>query len=92
MGWKEKYKKMLLGLGFDAKDGHTRITKGDNFYLLGGSKNTHGQMQELAIKFNEQLKKRQKTLEEISEKEFKDIANKIGVKNIEEIKQTKKRF
>jgi hypothetical protein len=92
MDWKEKYKKIMLGLGLDGKDGHTRITKGDNFYLLGGSKNTHGQMQEIAIKFNEQLKKKQKTLDEISEKEFIDIANKIGINNLEEVKETKKRF
>jgi hypothetical protein len=92
MNWKEKYKKILLGLGLDNKDGHTRITKGNNFYLLGGSKDTHGEMQEMAIKFNEQLKKRQKRLEEISEKEFKDIANKIGLKHLEEVKEIKKRF
>ncbi|MDD5355004.1 MAG: hypothetical protein PHY56_00475 [Candidatus Omnitrophica bacterium] len=89
MDWKEKYKKMLLGLGFDAKDGHTRITKGNNFYLFGGSKNTHSQMQEISIKFNEQLKKKNKTLDEISEKEFIDIAHKIGIKDT---KDTRKRF
>jgi len=87
MGWKEKYRKMLLGLGFDAKDGHTRITKGNNFYLFGGSKNTHGHMQEIAMKFNEQLKKKKKTLDEISEKEFIDIARKIGVKDIKNIQK-----
>jgi hypothetical protein len=92
MDWKEKYKKTLLGLGLDAKDGHTRITKGNNFYLLGGSKNTHTQMQEIAIKLNEQLKKKQKTLDDISEKEFVDMAREIGIKNIEEINQPKKRF
>ncbi|MDD5005647.1 MAG: hypothetical protein PHS93_03990 [Candidatus Omnitrophica bacterium] len=92
MDWKEKYKKILLGLGLDAKDGHTRITKGKNFYLLGGSKTTHNQMQETAIKFNEQLKKKNKTLDEISEQEFIDISHKVGLKNIEEIKETKKRF
>lgn len=81
-----------MGLGLDGKDGHTRITKGDNFYLFGGSKNTHGEMQEIAIKFNEQLKNKQKTLEEISEKEFIDIAHKIGIKSIEEAKEIKKRF
>ncbi|MEK7224694.1 MAG: hypothetical protein AAB221_03315, partial [Bacteroidota bacterium] len=70
MAWKEKYKKLLIGLGLDADDGHQRITKGENFYLFGGSKLTHRQMQEVAIKFNEQLKKKQKTLDTVSEKEF----------------------
>ena len=48
-------KKILLGLGFDNKDGHVRVTKGKNFRLYGGSEVTHDEMQEKAIKFNEQL-------------------------------------
>ncbi len=73
---KEHYKKILFGLGFDSKDGHVRITKGDNFKLFGGSKNTHEMMQEKAIKFNEQLKKKGKTLDDISREEFLDIMHK----------------
>ena len=73
------YKKMLLGLGFDCRDGHVRITKGKNFRLYGGSKETHGLMQEKAVKFNEHLHKKQKTLESLSKKEFHDIAKKIGL-------------
>ena len=74
------YRRVLLGLGLDAKDGHVRITKGKNFRLLGGSKETHEMMQEKAIKFNEQLDKRRKTLDDINEKEFHDIARNIGLK------------
>lgn len=77
---KRLYKKILLGLGFDAKDGHVRITKGENFRLYGGSKETHEMMQEKAIKFKEQLNRRHKTLDEISNKEFLDIAKKAGLK------------
>ncbi|NQU95227.1 MAG: hypothetical protein HQ549_03215 [Candidatus Omnitrophica bacterium] len=73
------YKKMLLGLGFDCRDGHVRITKGKNFRLYGGSKETHGLMQEKAVKFNEHLHKKQKTLEGLSRREFHDIAKKIGL-------------
>ena len=67
-----------MGLGFDCKDGHVRITKGKNFRLLGGSEETHNLMQEKAIKFNEHLEKKRKTLDNINAKEFYDIANKIG--------------
>ena len=74
------YRKIILGLGFDSKDGHLRITKGDNFRLFGGSEDTHEMMQEKAIKFNEQLDKRHKSLEEINEKEFRDISKTIGLK------------
>lgn len=70
---------VLLGLGFDAKDGHIRITKGKNFRLAGGSEETHERMQEHAIKFNEQLDKRRKTLDDLSTKEFIEIARKVGM-------------
>ena len=70
----------MLGMGFDNKDGHVRVTKGKNFALLGGSEETHVEMQEKAIKLNEHLDKRRKTLDNISEKEFYDIADDIGLK------------
>jgi len=76
----KQYRKVLLGLGFDCKDGHVRITKGKNFRLFGGSEKTHDMMQEKAIKFNEQLNRRRKTLDELDEKEFYEIANNIGLK------------
>lgn len=73
-------KRILLGLGFDCKDGHRRITIGKNFRLYGGSRETHQLMQEKAIKFNEELAHRHKTLNEINKEEFYEIANKIGLK------------
>lgn len=78
------YKKILLGLGLDSKDGHVRITKGKNFRLFGGSQETHEMMQEKAVKFNEHLNKRHKTLEDINDKEFYEIAKAIGLKIPEE--------
>ena len=47
----------LLGLAFDADDGHKRLTRGKNFTLLGGSQETHEVMQETAIKFEEGLER-----------------------------------
>ena len=75
----KRVKATLLGLGFDCKDGHKRITKGKNFVLLGGSKDTHEEMQEKAIKFNEKLGTRGKQLEDINFKEFKEIARDVGM-------------
>ena len=71
---------MLLGMGLDCKDGHVRVTKGKNFALFGGSEETHEMMQEKAIKFNEQLDKRRKSLESINEQEFSEIAKDIGLR------------
>jgi len=76
---KPKRKKMLLGLGLDNKDGHTRVTAGDNFRLVGGSEETHGVMQEKAIKLNEHLKRRGKTLDNVSREEFTEIADNLGM-------------
>jgi len=79
-------KKVLLGLGFDCEDGHVRITKGKNFRLYGGSKETHDLMQEKAVKFNEHLIRKRKTLNNLSKKEFEDIAKKIGLETPDEFK------
>ena len=39
----------LLGVGLDNEDGHVRVTRGDNFHLVGGSRDTHESMQEKCI-------------------------------------------
>lgn len=75
-----KSRSFLLGLGFDAQDRHKRITRGKNFYIFGGSKQTHQFMQDSCIRFNEELVKKHKGLDSISRKEFYDIAHKIGLK------------
>ena len=69
-----KKKAALLGLGLDNKDGQMRVTKGENFHLVGGSHDTHEQMQEKCIKFNEKLKERGKQLENLEKEEMRDIA------------------
>jgi len=71
----------LLGLGLDCKDGHVRVTRGENFHLVGGSHETHEVMQEKAIKFNEKLEERGRRLEDISRDEFRAIAHEIGLKD-----------
>ncbi len=63
----------MLGLGLDNDDGHTRLTRGDNFVLYGGSYETHAQMQETAQKVNEQLEKRGQKLEDLSSREFGEV-------------------
>ena len=68
---------LLLGLGLDCDDEQKRVTVGKNFFLTGGSKPTHALMQEKAIKFNEELDRRKKRLEEITPDEFHEIADRI---------------
>jgi hypothetical protein len=65
----------LLGLAFDAKDGHKRITRGPNFLLAGGSEETHGVMRETILKVNERLDERGVELADVSPEELRDILN-----------------
>ena len=67
----------LLGLAFDNSDGHTRLTRGKNFVLLGGSHETHAVMQETALKINERLDKGGKRLEDVSAGELRDICHEV---------------
>ena len=63
----------LLGLGLDNKDGHARVTQGDNFSLFSGSEETHARMQRSCIKLNEKLARKGKRLEETSHEEVRDL-------------------
>jgi hypothetical protein len=67
----------LLGLAFDNHDGHTRLTRGKNFLLCGGSQDTHAVMQETAVKVNEHLDKRGKRLEDVSVGELREICHEV---------------
>jgi hypothetical protein len=63
----------LVGLAFDAEDGHKRLTRGKNFILCGGSHETHEVMQETALKINEHLDRRGRRLEDVTPSELRDI-------------------
>lgn len=80
-GKPKKRKALLLGVGLDA-DGHKRMTTGPNFALVGGTKDTHEQMTEQALKINEKLKARGKQLHEVGHDEFDDIAQEVGLKRV----------
>ena len=56
-------------------DGHKRITRGKNFFLAGGSEETHGVMRETIIKGNEQLDARGQNLADVTVNELRDMIN-----------------
>ena len=68
----------LLGVALDNDDGHTRLTRGKNFVLVGGCQETHAVMQETALKINEQLDKRSTRLEDISMGELRNICREVA--------------
>jgi hypothetical protein len=54
----------FVGVGLDNKDGHERLTRNEHFFLVGGSPETHEQMQEIAVKFTQALGRRGKRLQD----------------------------
>ena len=70
---KEQTQAHLLGLGLDCEDGHVRITKGEEFSILGGSEETHGKMTETVCKTFEDLGERSKQLEQVEPQELADL-------------------
>jgi hypothetical protein len=63
----------ILGIGLDAEEGHTRVTRTDEMTLVGGSEETHERMQETAVRFGEELEKRGKALPETTVREALDM-------------------
>ena len=63
-------------MGLDHDDGHKRITKGEQFVLVGGSKDTHERMTETVVKTFEELKQRGKQLENVDSRELAEILDK----------------
>jgi hypothetical protein len=67
----------LLGVAFDNDDGETRLTKGRNFLLVGGSQQTHAVMQETAVKINENLDRSGRRLEDVPVSDLKKICQDV---------------
>ena len=63
----------VLGIGLDGTDGQKRITRTPEMVLVGGSKEIHERMQEVAIRFGEALEKRGKALPEASVREVIEL-------------------
>jgi hypothetical protein len=67
----------LLCLGLDGKDGHTRITKGDAFLLVGGSETTHERMQDFTVRLAKALEDRGTRLSEATLRQIRQAASEI---------------
>lgn len=66
----------LLGIGLDHDDGHKRITRAEDFSLVGGSAETHERMTETAMKTIEELKARGKSIHSVDPRELAEIVHK----------------
>ena len=63
----------LLGVGFDGDDGHVRITSGEKFDVLMGSEESHDYINQLIIRVEEELKKRDISLDDLTPEEFSEF-------------------
>ncbi len=72
----DKTPKHLLGVGLDNQDGHKRITRAEEFSIVGGSQETHEKMTETLVKTFEDLGTRGKNLQTVERKELADLINK----------------
>ncbi len=75
----QKRKKIirLLGVGFDADDGHVRITNGENYDVLMGSEQSHEYIQQLIQKIEIQLESRGCALDDLTPEEFSEFVGSL---------------
>lgn len=75
----EKRRKIirLLGVGFDAEDGHVRITQGEGHDVLMGSEQSHEYLQKLIQKIEDALQDRGMTLDDINPDEFSEFVGSL---------------
>lgn len=60
----------------DNTDGHKRLTRADDFSIVGGSERTHDMMTETIMKTCEDLKRKGKRLNQADPNELADLINK----------------
>ena len=71
--------RFLLGVGLDT-DGHARVTRGEDYALVGGSEATHGRMQEEVERFRESLHDMGTDLQRASGREMAEAAARAGLR------------
>ena len=67
----------LLGVGFDADDGHVRITTGERYDVLMGSDGSHEYITELISRIEMEIKQRGLSLDELNPEELGDIVRAV---------------
>jgi hypothetical protein len=66
----------IIGIGLDNKDGHTRLTRAEQFTVAGGSEDTHERITETLVKTCENLEHRGRTLQDADVREIAELIDK----------------
>ena len=75
----------LIGFGLDNADDHNRLTRGDQSLIFGGSAETHAEMQETALRMEEQLERWGRQLGDLDPAELAELAAMIDSPELREI-------
>jgi len=67
----------LLGVGFDAEDGHVRISKGEKYDVLMGSDESHEYIRRLIQDIEKAIEERGLSLDDITPEEFTELVGSL---------------
>ena len=66
-------KGLLVGVRIDRGDGHTRVSRGEDFLALGGTKEGHDHLREAVAEISDEVKRRGRSIAEVRREEFREI-------------------
>jgi len=67
----------LMGVGFDTKDGHIRITQADQYHVLMGSGETHEALQTICRRIEKTVKDAGRSLTDYTPEEFMELVQEL---------------
>jgi hypothetical protein len=75
----------LIGLGLDSGDDQNRLSRSDQSLILGGSAETHAELQDTALRMERELDRRGRRLGDLDPVELADLATAIDLPELHEI-------
>lgn len=63
----------LVGVRVDGEEGQSRVSKGEDFLALGGTKEGHEHLRETVAEISDEVKRRGRSLAEVRREEFREI-------------------
>lgn len=66
-------KGLLVGVRLGKGDGHTRVSRGEDFVALGGTKDGHEHLRETVAEVSDEVRRRGRSMGEVRREELKEI-------------------
>jgi hypothetical protein len=74
---RDNRRSLLVGVRVDEGDGHTRVSRGDDFVALGGTREAHEHLRETVAGISDEVKRRGRDLAEVHREELRDILSRV---------------